>query len=56
MYPIEIKKSANPSKDMVKNFKVLEKYKEIGEGSLICMYDKVVDLDNKTKIIPYTYL
>ena len=41
---------------MVKNFKVLEKYKEIGEGSLICMYDKVVDLDNKTKIIPYTYL
>ena len=56
LYPIEIKKSANPSKDMVKNFKVLEKYKEIGEGSLICMYDKVVDLDNKTKIIPYTYL
>ncbi|HBC84377.1 MAG TPA: ATPase [Clostridiales bacterium] len=56
LYPIEIKKSANPSKDMVKNFKVLEKVKEVGEGAVICMYDNVIDLDEKNKAIPYSLL
>lgn len=56
LYPIEIKKSANPSKEMVQNFKVLEKVKEVGEGAVICMYDDVVYLDEKNKVIPYKYL
>lgn len=58
LYPIEIKKSANPSKDMIKNFEVLEKVngKEVGEGAVICMYDSIIDLDNKNKAIPYSYL
>lgn len=56
LYPIEIKKSANPSKDMIKNFKVLEKVKEVGEGAVICMYDNVIDLDEKNKAIPYSLL
>ena len=56
LHPIEIKKSANPSKDMISNFKVLEKVGIVGEGGIICMYDKVINLDNKNKVIPYRYL
>lgn len=56
LYPIEIKKSANPTKEMIANFKVLEKVKEIGEGAIICMYDRIIDLDEKNKVIPYKYI
>lgn len=56
LYPIEIKKTANPSKDMIENFKVLETVKEVGEGAIICMYDKIINLDEKNKVIPYKYL
>ena len=56
LYPIEIKKTAKPTKEMINNFKVLENVKEVGEGAIICMYDKLLDLDEKNKIIPYRYL
>lgn len=56
LHPIEIKKSANPSKDMISTFKVLEKVGTVGEGGIICMYDKMIDLDDKNQIIPYKYL
>lgn len=56
LYPIEIKKTANPTKDMIDNFKVLEAVKEVGEGAIICMYDKIINLGEKNKVIPYRYL
>ncbi len=56
LYPIEIKKTASPKLDMIKNFGFLEGVKEIGEGAIICMYDKILDLDEKNKSIPYQYL
>lgn len=56
LYPIEIKKSANPSKEMISNFKVLENIKEVGEGAIICMYDKVINIDEKNIVIPFRYL
>lgn len=56
LYPIEIKKSANPSKDMIENFKVLDKVKEVGEGAIICMYNRIYNLDEKNKVIPFNYL
>ena len=56
LYPIEIKKTAKPSKKMIENFKILENVKEVGEGAIICMYDKILDLDDKNKVIPYKYL
>lgn len=53
VYPIEIKKSKNPDKSMIKNFKVLNKgEKEIGEGGVICMIDKIIPLDEKNIAIP----
>ena len=56
LHPIEIKKSANPTKEMISNFKVLEKLGNVGEGGIICMYDKVINLDEKNRVIPYNYL
>lgn len=56
LHPIEIKKSANPSKEMIENFKVLNKVKEVGEGAIICMYDKLYNIDEKNTVIPFKYL
>ena len=41
---------------MISNFKVLEKLGNVGEGGLICMYDKVINFNEKNKVIPYNYL
>ena len=56
LHPVEIKKSANPNKDMISSFKVLEKLGKMGEGAIICMYDRIIDLDENNKAIPYSYL
>lgn len=53
VYPIEIKKSKSPSKDMLKNFSVLRKSNvEIAEGGIICLIDNILPLDEKNNAIP----
>ena len=53
LYPIEIKKSANPGKDATKNFNVLNKSgKEIGEGCVVCLYSDVFPLDKTNWLVP----
>ena len=53
LYPLEIKKTANPKKEMMKNFRYLEKVDmKIGTGGIICLYDKLMKLDEKNYIIP----
>lgn len=53
IYPLEIKKTANPSRAMIKNFKYLEKANvKLGKGGLICLYDKLVPLDENNYYIP----
>ena len=56
IYPVEIKQSANPSKEIVKNFKVLAPLEKaglkIGEGGIICMMDKVIPINDKNSFIP----
>ncbi len=53
LYPIEIKKSADPGKNALKNFSVLNNLPEaIGEGAIICMTPMVIPLDNRNKLIP----
>lgn len=53
LYPLEIKKTANPTKEMMKNFKYLEKDdKKIGTGGIICLYDKLMKIDENNYIIP----
>jgi len=53
LYPIEIKKSANPGKDAIKNFDVLEKIgKEVGEGSVVCLTNDLLPIDRKNWYVP----
>lgn len=53
VYPLEIKKTANPSRTMLKNFKYLEKANvKLGKGGLICLYDKLIPLDDYNYYIP----
>ena len=65
LYPIEIKKSASPGKEVIKNFNVLnpvtapekfgelDQYKlEIGTGSVICMANDMLPVDRKNWFVP----
>ena len=53
LFPIEIKKSADPGKNALKNFSVLSSFnEEIGEGAVLCMSSMTVSLDEKNKIVP----
>ena len=53
VFPVEIKKTGNPGKNVVKNFDVLKNSgKIIGEGAVVCLYNKVLPLDKKNWIIP----
>lgn len=53
LYPFEIKKTAIPTKEMIKNFKKLENVNtNIGRGGIICFYDNLTRLDEKNYIIP----
>lgn len=53
LYPVEIKKSADPGKSALKNFSVLDSLPEtVGEGAVICMTPLVIPLDEKNKLVP----
>lgn len=53
LYPFEIKKTAIPTKEMIKNFSKLENVtSHVGQGGIICFYDKLTRLDEKNYIIP----
>ena len=53
IYPIEIKKNADPGRDALKNFSVLEKLPDkIGEGAVICLSSLAYPLDSNNKVIP----
>lgn len=53
LYPLEIKKTSSPKKEMMKNFKYLENVTEkVGTGGIICTYDTLMKIDEKNYIIP----
>lgn len=65
LFPIEIKKAASPGKDAIKNFRVLEPVTqkknfgeleplkvEIGTGSVICMANDLLPVDEKNWYVP----
>ena len=53
LYPFEIKKTANPTKEMIKNFdKLNNTSKKIGTGGIICLYETLMHLDENNYIIP----
>ena len=58
LYPIEIKKHADPNKNDIKGFDQLNKVTNMkrGPGGLICMYDNLVTLKDNDRVIPVKYL
>jgi len=57
LYPIEIKKTAIPNKNMIKNFKTLNKLGiPIGYGGVVCMTEKHIPLTRDADVIPVSYL
>ena len=57
IYPIEIKKNANPGRDAIKHFTVLEKTQlEIADGGVICMCNDLIPIDAHYWFIPVKLL
>lgn len=58
LYPIEIKKHADPVKSDVAKFDVLNKIANVnrGQGGVVCMYDNLVTLLGSDKAIPLAFL
>ena len=53
LYPVEIKKSADPGRAALKNFSILDSLSEkTGEGAVICMAPMAIPLDEKNKLAP----
>ncbi len=53
LYPIEIKKAAEPGKDALKNFSVISSLGyEVGKGAVICMSPMVIPLDKDNLLVP----
>ena len=57
LYPFEIKKTANPNRSMIKNFKILEdKNIKVGDGGLLCFYPSIIPLDEHNKSYPISVI
>lgn len=58
LYPIEMKKHADPSKRDIDAFRVLDRISGVrrGSGGVICLYDNLITLQGEDKIIPINYL
>jgi predicted AAA+ superfamily ATPase len=58
LYPIEIKKTANPGSGDIQNFSALknETRKSLGQGALIYPGDQELYLDKNTKAVPVTMI
>jgi predicted AAA+ superfamily ATPase len=53
VYPVEIKKSANPSARDIRNFAALREIgKTPGKGAVICLNDKVFPVNRDVNMIP----
>lgn len=58
LYPIEIKKSANPTLSMAKSFDVLDSIpdKKRGTGVILCRYDQKLWLRDDVVVLPIEYV
>lgn len=58
IYPVEIKMSANPKLSMTDAFDVIEKIKgkKRGTGTIVCMFESVLWLNDTTVALPVEYI
>ncbi|MCL2105704.1 MAG: DUF4143 domain-containing protein, partial [Oscillospiraceae bacterium] len=54
LYPIEIKKHADPAKSDIARFSILDKLSNVkrGPGGVVCLYDRLVTLQGDDRAIP----
>ena len=53
LFPMEVKKTASPSKDDIKNFHLLKALKKpIGTGALICLRSSALPIDENNVAVP----
>lgn len=57
IYPVEIKKGANPGKDSIKNFNIVDKFDlKSPNGVVICLSKDIHLIDNNNYMIPVEYI
>ncbi len=58
LYPIEIKKHADPTKKDIEAFNLLDKIPDIkrGSGGVVCLYDNLITLKDNDRVIPIKFL
>ena len=57
IYPVEIKKSANPGYDAIKNFKIVDKFEmNSPNGIVLCMAGEIHAIDANNYIVPIEYV
>jgi predicted AAA+ superfamily ATPase len=58
LYPLKIKKTATPRPDDVKAFRFLDNIPGVkrGKGGMICLYDQIAPLAEKTMVIPLGWI
>ena len=58
LYPLEMKKHADPSKKDIEAFSKLDGIPNIkrGAGGVICLYDRLLTISGNDRIIPVRYL
>ncbi len=58
LYPIEIKKHADPQKKDLEAFGLLDKIPNVkrGPGGVVCLYDKLITLRGADRVIPVNFL
>ena len=57
IYPIEIKKSASPRKDAIKNFDVVNNFEtKKGNGIVLCMTKDIIAYDDDNYMVPIEYI
>lgn len=57
IYPVEIKKSANPGKEAIKNFEIVKKFEmNSPNGIVLCLTSNIHPLDEKNYLVPIEYI
>lgn len=57
VYPVEIKKSANPGKEAIKNFDIVNKFgADVGNGVVLCMMRDIMAIDENNYYVPIEYI
>ena len=57
LYPIEVKKAAMPKRDWITSFSALQKLKkDIGNGVVVSMVEKIFPIDDSNDAVPITIL